>query len=61
MPLRAHGLTVHLILWKNEELPHRVPGVARQLSLPYVTFKCLPEMPYMERSQKVYVGMAKLL
>lgn len=59
--MRAHRLTVHLTLSENGELPHHVPEVARQLSLPYVTFKCLPEMPYMERSQKVYVGAAKLL
>lgn len=61
MPMRAHRLTVHLTLSENGELPHHVPEVARQLSLPYVTFKCLPEMPYMERSQKVYVGATKLL
>lgn len=61
MPMRAHRLTVHLTVCENGELPHRVPEVARQLLLPYVTFKCLPEVPYMERSQKLYVSVAQLL
>lgn len=52
---------MHLTLCENGELPHRVPEVARQLPLLYVTFKCLPEMPYMERSQKLCVSVAQLL
>lgn len=29
--------------------------------LPYVTFKCLSEMPYVVSSQTVYVGVVKPL